>query len=663
MSDWIITSLGTPGQLSPQPIYTFPSLGLSNPHRSLTNAGRDRFTFSADGRPHDADGLFDFGSRVSLIHPNGTRWFEGVVTTLPRYTSGPAEGQSYEVSGPMYQLEQNVFKLLWPGVAGTTYTSHVILNYAGTGLLRTTRAMIALILDYALSVYPSNAQPFKYALTDILPGTAVYPPIDEVRDILCSEALRRCMRWHPRSVLWFDYTTSPPSLHISAQSGLTSVLIPGGDNLPASKVTDLQLSPRYDIQRPSVAITYEVKSTINGQDLMTFPRDIAPAGATGLEEGCRNLSLDLKGVTRNFVSAYVETTPIDINDIEWWKGHIPLLKNSTVMKNLSIKALSPVRMGSKELGVEIPSLELPYEVTSKGQFPGWLKRTGILVQRERVRAILTYDVFANDGTTILHHGELLQSVSITATDALTDTYTSLEDAESADPQPIGLAQFLYDEIKNLQWDVSFVFTEAECLGVLTPGKVVNISGSRAEFSTMNAIVQSVEEDLKQGISTVKCGPMPGHEPADILELIRVTRPRVRYTAPKTFDDGDVSEGIELGEETADENGVLAAARENLKTIRDEASGKSIVLNAGYNSGDAHVTITDGTKIAKLLGSASALYITDATNIVDLQNSQLSGHGPAQWRKLKVCVKVGGADKARTCYIAAGPVFQDTDDPA
>jgi hypothetical protein len=682
MPDWTIINQGAPGQLFIGQINTFASLGLSEPRRSLTNQGRDRFTIMADGRLHDDTTLFTFGNRVRIIHPDGRGWFQGVVTTLPRYTSGAGEHHSYEIVGPWYQCEQNVYKLVWPGVGASEYTSHLLLNYAGVGVLNTTQETIGRVLDYLLTIYPGNLAPFQYTLANILPGTAVMPPIDEVRDVLCSEVIQKSLRWHPRAVVWFDYQTSPPTLHITERSALTTVTLPGGNNLPTSKISAMDLSPRYDLQRPSVAITYEVKNTINGRDVVIFNRDIAPAGATGLEDGCRNLSLDLRGVTRTYVSAYIETQLIEETSLAWWQKKLPLLKNSTVFKNLSIKPGSALRTGSDENNVVEASLGLSYELT-KGQIPPWLKaRPTVQTQRDKIRAILLYDVYANDGVKPIKGGELLKNVALPTTSLTTGTYYSLESAESADPQPVDLALFLYNEVSVLQWDATFTFTDEEVGGTVVPGKIVNISGSRPEFATMNAIVQSVEEDLTTGTTKVTCGPHPRHEPGDILELIKVSRPRVRWSAPKTFDTGDATEGIALGEETADENSQLAAARNAYTTLRDEATGKEVLITSGKGTnggssaadaetgqslGAAHVKVTDGTSKAQLNATDGVLYHTKgagaAANILNAVLAHIAGHGPVQYMETKICVDVGGVIKQRTCIVLRGPAYIGAGDPA
>jgi hypothetical protein len=222
----------------------------------------------------------------------------------------------------MYQLERDVYKLIWPGLPTKGYTSHLILHYAITpgGGIETTRVTVSRILDYILSLYSDPLKPFQYTMADILPGTRCFPPYDEIRDRHASECLTKCLRWHPRAVWSFDYSTSPPTIKLTPYESMTPVSFDGSNSLPASKCAKLVANPRNDLVRPSVAITYEIRGSENGVDTFDWNRDIAPAGATGLEAGCVNLSLDLRGASRSFQTVEVTTADINTADLDWWKA-------------------------------------------------------------------------------------------------------------------------------------------------------------------------------------------------------------------------------------------------------------------------------------------------------------------------------------------------------
>jgi hypothetical protein len=59
--------------------------------------------------------------------------------------------------------------------------------------------------------------------------TVLRAPLDSVNDITCAEAMRKMLRWigpMGSPVVWFDYTTTPPTLHISTRDQLPSINLP-----------------------------------------------------------------------------------------------------------------------------------------------------------------------------------------------------------------------------------------------------------------------------------------------------------------------------------------------------------------------------------------------------------------------------------------------------
>jgi hypothetical protein len=60
-------------------------------------------------------------------------------------------------------------------------------------------------------------------------NTVLRAPLDSVNDITCAEAMRKMLRWigpMGSPVVWFDYTTTPPTLHISTRDQLPSISLP-----------------------------------------------------------------------------------------------------------------------------------------------------------------------------------------------------------------------------------------------------------------------------------------------------------------------------------------------------------------------------------------------------------------------------------------------------
>jgi hypothetical protein len=59
--------------------------------------------------------------------------------------------------------------------------------------------------------------------------TVLRAPLDTVNDITCAEAMRKMLRWIGAvgsPVVWFDYTATPPALHVATRDILSSVNLP-----------------------------------------------------------------------------------------------------------------------------------------------------------------------------------------------------------------------------------------------------------------------------------------------------------------------------------------------------------------------------------------------------------------------------------------------------
>ena len=102
--------------------------------------------------------------------------------------------------------------------------------------------------------------------------------------------------------------------------------------------------------------------------------------------------------------------------------------------------------------------------------------------------------------------------------------TSLSGNAPEDP-PAGLAAALYASLNQLHYSGTLALVEQECSQPVHPGSVVNIAGSRSEWTAMNALVQEVTNDIDQGRTLITVGPPEHLSPQDLLGLSRVFRRR------------------------------------------------------------------------------------------------------------------------------------------
>jgi hypothetical protein len=135
------------------------------------------------------------------------------------------------------------------------------------------------------------------------------------------------------------------------------------------------------------------------------------------------------------------------------------------------------------------------------------------------------------------------------------TLYSLANALSAETIPSNLAQTLFLAVGFVPYEGSVVLTEQECSGSVAVGNTLNLAGSaQADWASMNAVVQQVEENLETGTTRVTFGPPSHLGVPDLVELLRLNRFRIVYTNPSAqIETAQVGAQTQLGEQTALEN--------------------------------------------------------------------------------------------------------------
>src|SRR2546427_1443797 len=162
---------------------SFWEWGLSQLTRSLVSQDVDKVSFVADGAAIDSTQLFDYGTTI-VIKKDGKPWFVGRIITIPRQGSGRAEALRYELAGPWYYLQQIIYQQTWIAYLNnqkqpSQFTSHLLLNVnPADGQIVTTGAQITAALNYAI------VQGAPFQIGAVTP--ALYPALDEVRDMTCA---------------------------------------------------------------------------------------------------------------------------------------------------------------------------------------------------------------------------------------------------------------------------------------------------------------------------------------------------------------------------------------------------------------------------------------------------------------------------------------------
>lgn len=545
--------------------------------RRRSSQALDVVGFVLDGASFDED--LPLAAEASVvIKRDGQEWFSGRVTGAQRTATGSVEGIRYEVSGPWWYLEQLVFQQTWHIFGGgDVHKSHCLLNQFADGSAMGVREQIAEALDWAITQATAafGSAPFQYTKAD-LPD--LYLPVDEVRDITCAEVVRKQLRWVPDAVAWFDYSTSPPTFRCSRRVDLAVM------DVAATGLGAVTLVPRFDLVVPAVVLKYERIDTVNGSSVPTVFTDAAPTTATGAEFGALCSTIDLQGFAISAASAQITTAtlPAAGDSAGWWEW----LKTKEGW--LSGSAPELVEFVSVSRAADDPDAALLPRELIEGQVADWMTFT---TQQETVKIRARINV-RDSGGELADTVAKDFSVNIITTTATTGTYKSSAITASGESPPVGLAQALYTGLSVLEYDgsITLVSEEVGAASVPSIGHRVNLTGSRAEWQAMEAVVQEVTEDVDLGTTTLRVGPPQHLGPRDIVELLRVNRFRFVYTASSARAGTSTSSGsVGLGRTTPKEN---ASSGSNLREfLRIASGGGSITLNAAL-CGNLDVTVRE-----------------------------------------------------------------------
>lgn len=487
--------------------------------RTLVNQNTDTVAMVADGQAFDADEQFAYGETVKIFRgaPNATKWFQGKVIKTPRYGVWNEERVSYVVAGPWYDLERITFMQdwqVWEGAAlATRSKSRVILGHDGSDVSTavSVKEVLEEIFDYAIAA----GADFQVGTID--PTFKVW--WEDLVDVKCAEAVRSMLRLIPEAVTVFDYSTTPPTLHVRLRANLPTVGLAVASGQPT---TLCSITPRYDMVVPAVVLHYEQRVVVtDGTNQITYESlstEKHPSGATGKEPGALVATVRLRDAQFVGQTIKTEALPADLNSEPFWMSKLPFL--------LEVSDL--VITGGSKSG----DAALLYELI-EGAIPDWLvfdatdNPTGVKVDRVVITAEASYRVGSGSSAQIVS-GELL-SVVLTAVDvdaAAGKTYAPPEpDSDKVEQPPAGLALQLYNTLSALKWEGEVHTVVAEVDSSAVVGKLLNFSDARDEWKTMNALIQETTERIDDGFTRIKFGPPRHLSPQDLQALLSANRRR------------------------------------------------------------------------------------------------------------------------------------------
>jgi hypothetical protein len=440
---------------------------------------------------------------------------------------------------------------------------------------------------------PDFVPGFEGASGDTPAGTSglmLRAPLDAVNDMTCAECMRRQLRWIGAvgsPVVWFDYTTTPPTLKVSTRDQLPGVTLAfpqsGTNGTNGTDVESVKIQRRDDLIPASVAFKYRVSGAISGFSYTVIENDVAAtvdgvaaegwgqygsmlpmsaflpghSGDTLTSDQQSQLPLqarrpaaqiatfDFEGISANQLTGTITTAALNLDDpagggaaAAAWKALFPELSN---VANLAFYhdpngAVQP--SVADQNGTAINTANFP-NILLDGNVCPWMyvgnspANAPASCAQATITAYFTYsdnaspsaDTAVNTGTVQCH----TKTIRVKLTNLASGTYQSQAVVTNpGEPIPYGLAGYIYAIESIPQYQGSFCVVEQEITDVCPIGNCLNLSGGLAEWETMNACAQQVNYD-DTGKTEIVFGPAQHLGCADLVERLRVNRgPRWYY---------------------------------------------------------------------------------------------------------------------------------------
>lgn len=166
-----------------------------------------------------------------------------------------------------------------------------------------------------------------------------------------------------------------------------------------------------------------------------------------------------------------------------------------------------------------------------------------LLLRGVVFNFVTQHLNAADGRYYVRNTEQVAGFSSGERVVSTTIELSGQGGSQAETVPAGVAAAYLASRNVLHWEFSMQLKRRHTPIPVSVGNVLNLANGRAEWATMNSVVQSVSEDLMSGVAQVKLGPPEHLGPQDFLSLMsNFRRQPTPSNFPETRHNGD--EGVD-----------------------------------------------------------------------------------------------------------------------
>ena len=467
------------------------------------------------------------------------------------------------VTSPWAKLERLVYQQQWMDYAtqSAVWSSNLVLNQDLNGDSIGFKTQLNDVFNFAKSRVGCTA-------TAIAGGQAL--PFDEVRDLTCAQAINRVLRWFPKKIVRFDYSSGTPNLEFA-------------DPVAAGWIASIDKSSvvRTTSAHPITGVCLETVTTgeDDGTPYRKIGRQVYPANADPTDVDVLHATIQLAGSTSSTTREKLRVhcdNEIAPSDPGWWKKYHPRLAKANV-QDITVKQWS--------------MRENPQDYPNKSDASvEELLKFGLTARVETFTAQIDLKE-NNDGD---REENLVLQMKFVTTNAEDDkTYVRTVGATSTTGEtiPANLARAIYeDRVGSL--------LSLRC--TVRIGTAVPKVGETSE----GLVLQSVEIDPLELTADCTFGQSEHLSPEDMASLLSGFRNRIRSTSCWERSEGKRGGGEEppkvIGPTEATEFAPGAKAR---ATVKSATGGGAILLNPSSLSSDETIavhTLTAGSKTYKIL---------------------------------------------------------------
>ncbi len=502
-----------------------------------------KITFSSPSETQE----ISIGDKIEAFYGD-IRKFCGRVERMPVLMSGKAQKTWLVARNAWSEMEEIVYQQPWKRFSGneeaSVFRSKIVLGQNENG----EEIKVGEQLRDIATLAKSSGANFEIGTIDIDNDML----LDEARDLSCAQAILRTLKWAPNSVIFFDYTKGDtPIFNALKRSSINDESIILNDE----SVLSLSVTERPDLALRGVSIKYERENTENGNSYLEVFEEKYPENLPSDAKRILVMSVDLDGRRSTTNSYQIRCETIDLQSVQWWKEHIPSLKNH-------------------DISIEETAIS---NTTYKRELVKGSIVAGMNFQTERATATAKMKYSEDDGSIFTKD----VATNLLTTNAFTGTYEIQRTSQYAESVKQGLAKSIYDAAKEIQFEGSITLLNSLSRDFIA--KRLNIiSQENPNWASINSTIVSVEENLAEETTTLKFGPPKHLYPDEIAELFRINRTRKISDTPATRASSKLSStGGDLSSDAPLENGTEGNVyyQRLLVSSGENNSKKNIDINA------------------------------------------------------------------------------------